>query len=67
MTAALEPTTKEEARIIDFAELYEELDALERRVNTQSRNIQQVKLETGRGEYHPRENLEEVGVEPTQE
>jgi hypothetical protein len=67
MTAALEPAAEEEADNIDFVELYEELEALERRVNMQSRHIQQVKLETGGGAYQPGEQLEEVGVEPTQE
>ena len=33
----------------------------------QSRHIQQIKLEIGGGTYHPSEQLEEVGVEPTQE
>jgi hypothetical protein len=47
--------------------LYEELESLERRVIVQSLHIQQIKLETGRGAYQPGEELEEVGVEPTQE
>jgi hypothetical protein len=67
MTAALEPATEEEADNIDFVELYEELESLERRVNMQSRHIQQTKWETGGGAYQPGEKLEEVGVEPTQE
>jgi hypothetical protein len=67
MTTTLEPATKAEAYNIDFDELYEELEALERRVNMQSRNLQQVKLETGGGAYQSREHLEEVGVETTQE
>ena len=33
----------------------------------QSRHLQQVKLETSGGAYQPGEQLEEVGVEPTQE
>jgi hypothetical protein len=33
MTATLEPIAKEEEENIDFAELYEELESLERRVN----------------------------------
>jgi hypothetical protein len=33
MTAALEPAAQEEVKNIDFFELYEELEALERRVN----------------------------------
>jgi hypothetical protein len=40
MTAALEPAAEEEANNIDFDELYEELEALERRVDMQSRHIQ---------------------------
>jgi hypothetical protein len=67
MTATLEPATEEEAYNIDFVELYEELESLERRINMKSRHIQQTKLETGGGTYQPREKLEEVGVEPTQE
>jgi hypothetical protein len=67
MIVALEPVAEEEAESIDFVELYEELESLKRRVNMQSRHIQQIKLETGGGAYHPREQLEEVGVERTQE
>jgi hypothetical protein len=67
MTATLEPATKEEENIIDFSEMYDELEPLERRVNMQSRHIQHVKLETDGGAYQPREKLEEVGVEPKQE
>jgi hypothetical protein len=67
ITAALEPAAEEEADNIDFVELYEELESLERRIDMQSRHIQQIKLETGRGVYQPGEKLEEVGVEPTQE
>jgi hypothetical protein len=36
---------------IDFVKLYEESEDLERRVNMQSRHIQQVKLETCGGAY----------------
>jgi hypothetical protein len=67
MTAALEPATEEEADNMDFVELYEELEALERRVIVQSQHIQQIRLETDGGAYQPGEQLEEVGVEPTQE
>jgi hypothetical protein len=67
MTAALESAVEEEADNIDFVDLCEELEALERRVIVQSMHIQQVKLETGGGAYQPREQLEEVGVEPAQE
>jgi len=62
MIAALESAAEGEATNMDFAELYEEL---ERRVNMQSKNIQQVKLETYGGAYQPGEQLKEVGVEPT--
>jgi hypothetical protein len=67
ITTTLEPATEEEANNIDFADLYEELEAQERKINMQSRHIQQAKLEIGGGVYHPGEQLEEVGVEPTQE
>jgi hypothetical protein len=40
MTATLEPATEEETNNIYFFELYEEFEALERRVNMQSRHIQ---------------------------
>jgi hypothetical protein len=40
MTAALEPTTEGEADNIDFVELYEELEALERMVMVQSLHIE---------------------------
>jgi hypothetical protein len=40
MIATLESATEEEADNIDFVEVYEELEALERRVNMQSRHIQ---------------------------
>ena len=66
MTKTLELATKDEADIIDFVEPYEELEAQDNRVNMQSKHIQQVKLEIGGGSYHPREQPEEVGVEPTQ-
>jgi hypothetical protein len=67
MTAVLEPTAEEEADSMNFVDLYEELEALERRVIVQSKHIQQVKLETDGGAYQPQEQLEEVEVIPTQE
>jgi hypothetical protein len=67
MTAALELAAEEEADNMDFVDLYEELEALERRVMVQSLHIQQVKLETDGGAYQPEEWLEEVGDMPTQE
>jgi hypothetical protein len=66
MTAALEPAAEEEADNMDLVDLYEELEALERRVMVQIFHIQQVKLETDGGAYQPGEKLEEVGLEPTQ-
>jgi hypothetical protein len=57
MTAALEPAAEEEADNIDFVELHEELEALER-----GRHIQQVKLETDGGAYQPEEWLEELEI-----
>jgi hypothetical protein len=53
MTAALESAAEEEADNIDFVDLYEELEALERRVIVQSMHIQQAKLEIGGGAYQP--------------
>jgi hypothetical protein len=67
MTAALESAAEGEADIMDFADLYEEIEALERRVMVQSQHIQQIRLETDRGAYIPEEQLEEFGLEPTQE
>jgi hypothetical protein len=61
MTAALEPAAEEEADIIDFVDLCEELEALERRVIVQILHIQQVKLEIDGGSYQPEEQLEEDG------
>ena len=40
MTATLKPTAEEEAESMDFADLYEELESLERRVMVQSLHIQ---------------------------
>jgi len=48
MILALDSTVEGEVANMDFSKLYEEL---ERRVNMQSRNIQQVKLETYGGAY----------------
>jgi hypothetical protein len=67
MTAALELEVEEEADNMDFVDLYDELEALERRVMVQSFHIQQVKLETDGGAYQPEERLERVGDIPTQE
>jgi hypothetical protein len=67
MTAALELAAEEEADNMDFVDLYEELEALERRVMVQILHIQQVKLETDGGAYQPEERLERIGDMPTQE
>jgi hypothetical protein len=67
ITATLEFAAEEEADNMDFVDLYEELEALERRVIVKSHHIQQVKLETDGGADQPMEQLEEVGIEPTQE
>jgi hypothetical protein len=52
---------EEEVDNMDFAELYEELEAQERRVIVQSIHIQQAKFETDGGAYQPKEQLEEAG------
>jgi hypothetical protein len=67
MTAALKPAAEEEADNMDFVDLCEELEALERRVMVQSLHIQQAKLEEGSGAYQPQEKLEEVGSMPAGE
>jgi hypothetical protein len=51
---------------MDFVDLYEELEALEKRVIVQSFHIQQIKLEADGGAYQPQEQLGKVGLEPTQ-
>jgi hypothetical protein len=51
MTVALKPTTEEEADIMEFVDVYKEIESLERRVNMQSRHIQQVKMETDGEEF----------------
>jgi hypothetical protein len=54
MTTTLKPVEEEEVDSMDFVDLCEELEALERRVIVQSQNIQQIKLETDEA-YHPKE------------
>jgi hypothetical protein len=66
ITAALEPTAEEEADNMDFVDLYEELEALEKRVIVKIFHIQQIKLETYTGAYQPQEYLGKVGIETTQ-
>jgi hypothetical protein len=64
MTTTLEPAAEHEVDNMEFFELYKELEALERKVNIQIRNIQQVKLETDGEEFQYGEQLEEFGVVP---
>jgi hypothetical protein len=66
MTVELESTTEEEANNIDFVDLCEELEALEKRVNMQSQHIQQVKLETTGEDIQSREQLEGAGSAPSE-
>jgi hypothetical protein len=66
MTAELNPAAEEETYNMDFVDLCEEFEALEKRVIVQSRHIQQVKLEEDGGEYQPKEQLEEAGRVPTE-
>jgi hypothetical protein len=66
MTAVLKPAEEEEADNMDFVDLCEELEALERRVIVQSQHIQQIRLETD-GAYQPKEQLEEAGDMPAGE
>jgi hypothetical protein len=54
MTASLKPAEDEEVDNMDFANLCEYLEALERRVIVQSQHIQQIILETD-GAYQPKE------------
>jgi hypothetical protein len=67
MTATLKPVAEEKENIMDFADLYEELQALERRVMVQRFPIRQVKLEEYGGAYQQEEQMEKVGHEPGQE
>jgi hypothetical protein len=67
MTVALKPAVEEETYNMDFVDLYEELEALERRVMVQSFHIRQVKLEADREAYQPEEWLEGFGDTSTQE
>jgi hypothetical protein len=66
MTATLEPATEREVDNIDLADLYEEMEDLERRFMVKIFHIQQANLETSGGAYQPEEQLEEAGVEPAQ-
>jgi hypothetical protein len=66
MTAALKlaaEKTEEEADSMDFADLCEELEALEKRVIVQGMHIQQIKWET-KGKFQSEEQLEEAGDIP---
>jgi len=62
MTAPLESTSEEERSSMDFVGLYEELEALVRRVEVQVMHIQQVKLEVDEGPRQHEEKLEEAGM-----
>jgi hypothetical protein len=53
MVAVLELTEEEEEYNMDFVDLCEELESLERRVMVQSLHIQQAKLEADGGAYQP--------------
>jgi len=53
MVAVLELTKEEEEYNMDFVDLCEELESLERRVMVQSLHIQQAKLEADGGAYQP--------------
>jgi hypothetical protein len=55
MTTIMKPIAEEEVDNMDFVDLYEELEALKRRVIVQVQHIQQVKFEIDRGAYHLRE------------
>ena len=66
MTTALESAVEEEADSIDFVDLCEELESLERRVVVQSMHIQQAKLEAYGGLHQHEEQLEEVGMRPAE-
>jgi hypothetical protein len=67
MTATPNLAVEGEAYIMYFDELYEELEALERRVIMQIQHIQHIRLETDGGEYHLGEKREEAGDLPTEE
>jgi hypothetical protein len=62
MVVALEPVVEEEEDIIDFADIHEELEILER-----SRHIQKDKLEIDVGAYKLGEKLKEAGDMPAGE
>jgi hypothetical protein len=69
MTAALELATEEEEKEdnTSFVDLYQEFEALERRVKVQSLHIQQVKLEVDEGGFQSEEQLERAGDTPAGE
>ena len=57
-------TTEEDIDNIDFVDLCEQLEALERRVMVQSMHIQHMRLETNGGDFAVKEQLEGVGYIP---
>jgi hypothetical protein len=65
MAAALESVAEEGVDNIDFVDLCEELESLERRVVVQSMHIQQAKLEADEGLHQHEEQLEEAGMGTT--
>jgi hypothetical protein len=67
MNAALNRAAEGETYNMNFVELYEELESLERRVMVQRLHIQQAKLEAYEGAYHLGEQLEGFGYIPAQE
>jgi hypothetical protein len=61
MTVALELAEEEEEDNIDFVDLCEELESLEREGDGANFHIQRAKLEAGEEAYQPGEQLEEAG------
>jgi hypothetical protein len=64
---AVEETEEKEADNMSFADLCEQIEALERRVEVQSMHIQQMRLETDGGYFHAKEQLEEARYIPKRE
>jgi hypothetical protein len=64
---AVEEVEEKEADNMSFADLCEQIEALERRVEVQSMHIQQMRLETDGGYFHAKEQLEEARDIPERE
>jgi hypothetical protein len=62
MTAALEFVVEKGVDNIKFVDLYQEFEALERRVVVKIMHIQQAKLEEDKGLHQHEEHLEEAGM-----